>query len=335
MHTWALVVADGEVLGDGATNVRKTLLGAVLGGAADGGGALPDDLGEVTPLVEVVHAGLGLAVKILKVVDLAVVKEVGDDGGDVVCFDASSNVLAVSAAVRGPVILSASPSNTKCQGYVHVMGVDTARGDSRSSGGKISVPRKVGCRVVGAVDVVVIDDSLRVVIRRVHGAVARCWGSSGRRRRRSARRRWGVRRSLGGRGRRNVDGGGDGGGRRLHRSDVGRGRSLAGRRRNVSRGRGTGGPDFAPGVVAVVIPGRVDRGRGGGGGCRSGLVASGHGHVGGLVHDIDVGDDGTLAIEGHGDGAGGERSSSESVAHFDGFVDCVGWSSVEDSVGLN
>jgi hypothetical protein len=76
------------------------LAAAVVGSAADGSGGSPDDLGKVTPLLEIGHVGVGLAVLLGEVTDLTVVEHVGDHSGDVLGFDASSNVLTVSTAVN-------------------------------------------------------------------------------------------------------------------------------------------------------------------------------------------------------------------------------------------
>lgn len=63
-------------------------------------GALPDDLGEVAPVLEVGHAGLSLAVETIVPADLAVVEQVGDDGGDVVARYTCGDVLTVATTHR-------------------------------------------------------------------------------------------------------------------------------------------------------------------------------------------------------------------------------------------
>lgn len=95
-HTWTLVVADGEVRGNASADVGETIR-AVLGRAADVGGLLPDDLGEVAPELEVGHVGVGLAVLVGEVWLLAVVEQVSDDGRDILRLDTGSDVLAVAA----------------------------------------------------------------------------------------------------------------------------------------------------------------------------------------------------------------------------------------------
>lgn len=101
--TWCLVVADGEVWGDAAASVGKTAI-AVVGSASDGGGSLPDDLGEVSPSVEsslVVDVGwCGLAVHGREISGLVVVEQLGDDRGDVAGWAAGGDVLAVSTTIH-------------------------------------------------------------------------------------------------------------------------------------------------------------------------------------------------------------------------------------------
>lgn len=100
MLTWALVVADSEVWGDTTTSVGKTAGRAVVGGAGDLGGVLPDDLGEVAPGLEIAHVGL-LSVESGVEGLLSVVEHVADDSRDVVGSNTSSDVLAVSTTSSG------------------------------------------------------------------------------------------------------------------------------------------------------------------------------------------------------------------------------------------
>lgn len=95
--TWGLVVAYSEVWRNIATDVGKTTAGAVLGSTADLGGTLPDDLGEMTPVLEVGHVWLRFAVKTVEVVHLAVIEEISNNGRDVVRLNTGSDVLAVSS----------------------------------------------------------------------------------------------------------------------------------------------------------------------------------------------------------------------------------------------
>ena len=67
--------------------------------ASNVGSALPDDLGEVAPLLEEAHVRVRHTVVAGKEGLLSVVEEVGYDGGDVGRLDTSCNVLAVSTTV--------------------------------------------------------------------------------------------------------------------------------------------------------------------------------------------------------------------------------------------
>lgn len=142
--TWWSVVADGEVRSNVRTDVGETAW-AVLSGATDSGGVLPDDLREVAPVLEVGHVWVRLTVKAVEPVDLTVVEEVGDDSGDIGSFDTSGNVLTVATTVG-----------------VDIVGVNTGSSDGGSSAGKTGVPGEVRGRVVGTVVVVVVDDGLLV-----------------------------------------------------------------------------------------------------------------------------------------------------------------------------
>ena len=71
-----------------------------MGDASNMRGALPDDLGEVTPVLEVAHIGLSLAVEVREVLDLAVVEEIRNDGGDIVALNSGRDVLAVPTTVN-------------------------------------------------------------------------------------------------------------------------------------------------------------------------------------------------------------------------------------------
>lgn len=93
------VVADGE--GERAARVDVSEAVAHHGSAAHMGGALPDDLGEVTPLLEIGHAGVGLAVGGGEVFNLVVVHQVGEHDTDLACLDTVADVLAVTTAIKG------------------------------------------------------------------------------------------------------------------------------------------------------------------------------------------------------------------------------------------
>jgi hypothetical protein len=142
--TRGTVVADSEVRRDVLTNVGKTA-GAVLSGTADLGSTLPDKLREVTPLLEVGHIRVGLAVEVGVVANLAVVEELSNDSGDVVSLDTSGNVLTVVTAID-----------------VHAVGIDASGSNLGGSRGQLRVPLKSRGRVVGTVDIVVVDNALLV-----------------------------------------------------------------------------------------------------------------------------------------------------------------------------
>lgn len=95
--TWRLVVANGEVRRYVGADIRKTLRSAVLRVATNVSGAFPDDLGEMTPVLEVGHVWLRFAVKTVEVVHLAVIEEISNNGRDVVRLNTGSDVLAVSS----------------------------------------------------------------------------------------------------------------------------------------------------------------------------------------------------------------------------------------------
>lgn len=95
MRTCTLVVADSEVRSHVGGNALEVTGAAVGGGASNGGGVGPDDLGKVAP---VLVGGARLVV----LVDLGVVPEIGDNRRHIAGLDTSGNVLAVSATVHVP-----------------------------------------------------------------------------------------------------------------------------------------------------------------------------------------------------------------------------------------
>ena len=145
MLTWGHVVADREVWSDVATNIAKSTRRTVLSSTTNLGGVLPDNLGEVTPVLKVGHVWLRLAVEAIIPSDLTIVEELCNDSRDVVGRDTSSNVLPVPT--------------TTCSDVVCIVAVS---GDGRSGRGNTSVPHDVVSRVVGAVNVVVVHRDLRV-----------------------------------------------------------------------------------------------------------------------------------------------------------------------------
>merc|ERR1719282_50132 len=143
-----VVVADSEVRRNVGANVGKTAGRAVLGGATNDGSSLPDDLGEVTIVCEVA-TWVGLAVVRGVRINFVVVPEVGDDIGDLIGSQTSSDVLAVDAVARG-----------RLDG--RVMGVDAGGGNLLGNCGELVRVGEVGGRVVGTVNVVGQQNSVRV-----------------------------------------------------------------------------------------------------------------------------------------------------------------------------
>lgn len=97
--TGRAVVANSEGDCDGRVNVTKTVAGH--GSATNVGGTLPHNLGEVAPSIEVVHAGVSLAIQGLEVAHLVVVHQVGDHLSNLFRGDTISNVLAIPTAING------------------------------------------------------------------------------------------------------------------------------------------------------------------------------------------------------------------------------------------
>jgi hypothetical protein len=195
--TLGAVVADGEprahIAVDGAGR-------AVLRGAANFGRGDPDDLGEVTPTIKVGHVGVAFAVAVgRELPDLAVVPQVSDglgdnlggiNAGNVARGAVDSNVLAVRASgstggPRGRLVQSTTVKTIKIGrvwGHVQIVGVHARGGDGGGVAGQVAVPARGRRRVVGTVQVVVVDSSAAKVGRlRVGGGGSR-GGSSSRRR---------------------------------------------------------------------------------------------------------------------------------------------------------
>lgn len=140
---WA-VVANGKVWWSVRPDIGKTF-GAVLSGATDLRGALPNDLRKVTPVAKVGHVRISLPVEILEVPDLAVVEEFGDDSCYVVRSKSSSDVLTVATTVG-----------------CGVVSIHTCRGDLCRSGCESIVPHEVAGGMIGTVDVVRDQDTLLI-----------------------------------------------------------------------------------------------------------------------------------------------------------------------------
>lgn len=97
-HFWAginltcgIVVANGEIVGEGGTFQCRT----ILGGTADSSSGLPDDLREMTPAAEVAGIRVVLAVRGRIVWHLSIVHVVTNHDGYVRASVSSANVLAI------------------------------------------------------------------------------------------------------------------------------------------------------------------------------------------------------------------------------------------------
>lgn len=143
-----VVVANGE---PGTHVLLHRARSTVLGGATDLRGTDPDDLGVVTPIIEVGHIrGIFAIVGGWELGHLAVVPHVGDSLGQrFVLRDAlrigrgvHGNVLAVITAARSKVVR------------------EDARGGNVGGIASVCVAvRDRGSRVVGTVDIVLVDSS--------------------------------------------------------------------------------------------------------------------------------------------------------------------------------
>lgn len=137
------IVANGEVWADASASVGKSVR-AVLSGASDAGGGLPDDLRKVAPEMEVAHVRLTTVSGIE--VDLIVVHQVADHARDIRGRRSSADVLAVTTPTgRG------------------IMRIHTAGGDLSSDTSKFIIPSKVRYRVVGTVNVVGVENALLII----------------------------------------------------------------------------------------------------------------------------------------------------------------------------
>jgi len=153
-----LIVADSEDGCDIGADVAETLRTIALASAVDGStanmsGALPDDLGEVTPAVKgslVVDVGWGsLAVEPAEVWCLVVVEQLSDDRGHVVSWAASSNVLAVSTTIG-----------------LDVVGIVARVGNLESSRSSGVIPSECRSRVVGTMSIMMVNNLGRVRVAR-------------------------------------------------------------------------------------------------------------------------------------------------------------------------
>ena len=105
MAVFTGAITSGEVVayGEGERAARVDVFEAVAhhSSAADMGGALPNNLGEVTPLLEIGHAGVGLSVGGGEVFDLVIVHQIGEHDTDLACLSTIADVLTITTAVNG------------------------------------------------------------------------------------------------------------------------------------------------------------------------------------------------------------------------------------------
>jgi hypothetical protein len=95
MHTWRLIVADGEDLANVRTNVGQAI-GTFLDCTANLSSLLPDDLRVVAPFLKATHVRVVVAIRLREIHHLVVVHQVGNQLVNMAGFDTSTNVLAIS-----------------------------------------------------------------------------------------------------------------------------------------------------------------------------------------------------------------------------------------------
>lgn len=101
--TRRVVVADGE--GRWLTRVHVAEGIANDSSAADRDRALPHDLREMAPLLEISHVRVGLAVQTIIVAELIVVHQIGDHDSDLVSRNTVSDVLTIATTADVSVML--------------------------------------------------------------------------------------------------------------------------------------------------------------------------------------------------------------------------------------
>jgi hypothetical protein len=166
------VVAHSEVWSDIRPGILQS--GTLDRGATNLLGASPGNLREVSPTFEIGHAWAGLTVETFVIRGFVVVHAIGDEGRDLTTWSTSADVLAVSLVVAVQRLVSratryVSGGSLKLRESLRVMGVNTRVGDLQSSCGKLIRPSQwVGVSVVGAMDVVLVQDLLSVVTEVAH-----------------------------------------------------------------------------------------------------------------------------------------------------------------------
>lgn len=153
-----LVVADGEMAGNIRTHVAETSSSTIFGPARHMSGIDPGDLRKMSPGMEVAHVGLATISGIE--LDLAIVKLVGDDLGDLRGWGTGRDVLAISTTTGLSVML------------VHTS-LSSLSGDVL----QFRVPDHGRSRVIGAMLVMVIETSLLIGVQvRSTLLSRRAWG---------------------------------------------------------------------------------------------------------------------------------------------------------------
>ena len=153
--TWRLVVANSEVRLYVRADASKTLRRAVLRDTTNVSCALPDNLGEMAPMLEVGHIRLSLAVETGVPADLAVVEQIGDDSRNVVGLNTGSNILTVTASVCITAFLLVELFAKQDKENLHIVRIDAAVGNNLSAVHEVLAPLDIWRGVVGAVNVVV------------------------------------------------------------------------------------------------------------------------------------------------------------------------------------
>jgi len=142
--SWRSIIAHCKVWWSVRSDIGKTF-GTVLSSASDPGSTLPNNLRKVTPIVEIGHIRVGLAVEVGVVANLTVVEEFCDDRCYVIRSQTSSDILSVATTVGGCVV-----------------GIDTSRCDLGGSRSKSIVPDEIAGGMIGTVDVVRNEHSLLI-----------------------------------------------------------------------------------------------------------------------------------------------------------------------------
>jgi len=117
----------------------------------------------VTPFFEVGHIRGGLTVEAFKVTELVIVHQVGDHLSNVVSGDAVSDVLTISTAInltgnRSEKSSWVSDADVTWENHLRVVFIHTAICELLGTGLESGGPGKSRSRVIGTVDVVVLQN---------------------------------------------------------------------------------------------------------------------------------------------------------------------------------